>query len=560
MMGQKPDAKLAPEIAQELCQRTGSAAVLDGSIAQIGTQYLLTLKAVNCASGESLASTEAQASDKNHVLDALGKTASEIRNKLGESLNTVQKYDTPLEQATTPSLEALQAYSMAWKNRGGKGEFAATVPLLQRAIRLDPNFAMAYAVLGVIYAQSGESGPGAENTRKAYELRERVSEPERLHIECNYYYFVTGDSEKATQAFELLAQTYPRDYTAHSALGHIYKALGTYDKALLEALTSLRLNPGRSVSYPNLADAYIKLSNFAQAQAAIEEAEAKKLDSPSLHLVMYELAFLQNEAAGMAKQVAWAAGKPGIEDELLVMEADTAAYSGRLRDAREFSRRAIDSAERSQETETAATYSAVSGLREALFGNAEGARRQATLEFGPSAGRDVQYSAALALAYAGDGQARTVTENLGKRFPKDTIVQFNYLPTLDAKLSISGGNSSEALDSLRAATPYELGQTPYSAYGWTGLYPIFARGEAYLAAHQGGEAAAEFQKILDHRGIVLNEPIGALAHLQIGRAYVMQGDRAKAKAAYQDFLSLWKDADPDIPVFIAAQTEYAKLQ
>jgi len=560
MMGQKPDAKLAPEIAQELCQRTASAAVLDGSIAQIGTQYLLTLKAVNCASGESLASTEAQASDKNHVLDALGKTASEIRNKLGESLNTVQKYDTPLEQATTPSLEALQAYSMAWKNRGGKGEFAATVPLLQRAIRLDPNFAMAYAVLGVIYAQSGESGPGAENTRKAYELRERVSEPERLHIECNYYYFVTGDSEKATQAFELLAQTYPRDYTAHSALGHIYKALGTYDKALLEALTSLRLNPGRSVSYPNLADAYIKLSNFAQAQAAIEEAEAKKLDSPSLHLVMYELAFLQNEAAGMAKQVAWAAGKPGIEDELLVMEADTAAYSGRLRDAREFSRRAIDSAERSQETETAATYSAVSGLREALFGNAEGARRQATLEFGPSAGRDVQYSAALALAYAGDGQARTVTENLGKRFPKDTIVQFNYLPTLDAKLSISGGNSSEALDSLRAATSYELGQTPYSAYGWTGLYPIFARGEAYLAAHQGGEAAAEFQKILDHRGIVLNEPIGALAHLQIGRAYVMQGDRAKAKAAYQDFLSLWKDADPDIPVFIAAQTEYAKLQ
>jgi serine/threonine protein kinase/Flp pilus assembly protein TadD len=560
MMGQNSDAKLTPAIARELCQRTGSAAVLDGSIAQIGTQYLLTLKAVNCASGESLASTEAQASDKNHVLDALGKTASEIRNKLGESLSTVQKYDTPLEQATTPSLEALQAYSMAWKNRGGKGEFAATVPLLQRAIRLDTNFAMAYAVLGVIYAQSGESGLGAENTRKAYELRERVSEPEKLHIECNYYYFVTGDFEKATQAFELLAQTYPRDYTAHSALGHIYKALGTYDKALLETLTSLRLNPGRGVSYPNLADAYIKLGKFAQARAAIEEAEAKKLDSPSLHLVLYELASLQNDAAGMAKQVAWAAGKPGVEDELLIMEADTAAYSGRLRDAREFSRRAIDSAERSQETETAATYSALSGLREALFGNAEEARRQATLGMGHSAGRDVQYSAALALAYAGEGQARTVAENLGKRFPKDTVVQFNYLPTLRAKLSISGGNTSEALDSLRAATPYELGQTPYSAYGWTGLYPVFARGEAYLAAHQGGEAAAEFQKILDQRGIVMNEPIGALARLQIGRAYLLQDDTVKAKAAYQDFFTLWKDADPDIPILKEAKAEYAKLQ
>jgi len=560
MMGQNSDAKLTPAIARELCQRTGSAAVLDGSIAQIGTQYLLTLKAVNCASGESLASTEAQASDKNHVLDALGKTASEIRNKLGESLSTVQKYDTPLEQATTPSLEALQAYSMAWKNRGGKGEFAATVPLLQRAIRLDTNFAMAYAVLGVIYAQSGESGLGAENTRKAYELRERVSEPEKLHIECNYYYFVTGDLEKATQAFELLAQTYPRDYTAHSALGHIYKALGTYDKALLETLTSLRLNPGRGVSYPNLADAYIKLGKFAQARAAIEEAEAKKLDSPSLHLVLYELASLQNDAAGMAKQVAWAAGKPGVEDELLIMEADTAAYSGRLRDAREFSRRAIDSAERSQETETAATYSALSGLREALFGNAEEARRQATLGMGHSAGRDVQYSAALALAYAGEGQARTVAENLGKRFPKDTVVQFNYLPTLRAKLSISGGNTSEALDSLRAATPYELGQTPYSAYGWTGLYPVFARGEAYLAAHQGGEAAAEFQKILDQRGIVMNEPIGALARLQIGRAYLLQDDTVKAKAAYQDFFTLWKDADPDIPILKEAKAEYAKLQ
>jgi eukaryotic-like serine/threonine-protein kinase len=560
MMGQKPDATLTPEIARELCQRTGSAAVLDGSIAQIGTQYLLTLKAVNCSSGESLASTEAQASDKNHVLDALGKTASEIRNKLGESLSTVQKFDTPLELATTPSLEALQAYSMGWKNRGGNGELVATVPLCQRAIRLDPNFAMAYALLGVVYSQSGESGLGAENTRKAYELRERVSEPEKLHIECDYYYFVTGDLQKARQSLELWAQTYPRDFVPHSALGHLSKALGQYDEALPQTLTSLRLNPGRGVSYPNLADAYIKLNNFAEARAAVEEAEAKKLDLPSLHLILYELAFAQNDAAGMAEQVAWSAGKPGVEDYFLAYEADTAAYSGRLRDAREFSHRAVDFAERADKKETAAKYSALSGLREALFGNADEARRLATLAMGRSAGRDVQYGAALALAYAGDDKrAQGLTDDLGKKFPEDTIVQFNYLLTLRAKLAVSRGNASEALESLRAATPYELGQTTSSPYNGTALYPVFVRGEAYLAAHQGAEAAAEFQKILDHRGIVSNSPIGALAHLGLARAYAMQGDTANARAAYQDFLTLWKDADPDIPVLIATKAEYAKL-
>ena len=270
---------------------------------------------------------------------------------------------------------------------------------------------------------------------------------------------------------------------------------------------------------------------------------------------------MQNDAAGMAQQVARSAGKPGIEDELLGLEAETAAFSGRLRSAREISRRAMDSAERAEEKEPAATYSALSGLREALFGNADEARRRATLAMGRSAGRDVQYGAALALAYAGDdGRAQALTDDLGKRFPEDTIVQFNYLPTLRAKLAVSKGNASEAIESLRAATPYELGQTTCSTYGWTALYPVFVRGEAYLAAHQGSEAAAEFQKILDHRGIVLNEPIGALAHLGLARAYAMQGDTAKAKAAYQDFLTLWKDADPDIPILNAAKAEYAKLK
>ena len=561
LMGQPVDAKLTSAIARELCQRTGSAAVLDGSIAQIGTQYLLTLKAANCVSGESIASAEAKASDKNHVLDALGETASEVRNKLGESLSTVKRFNTPLEQASTPSLDALQAYSMGWKNMASSDRPAAVASFL-RATRLDPKFAMAYALLGVNYYRSGESVLGAENTRKAYELRERVSEGERLHIESNYYYFVTGDLEKARQSFEIWAQAYPRDLTPHTALGLISRNLGQYDEALPPTLAALRLGPERAASYEHLAEIYILLSRFSEARTAVEEAQAKKLDSPYLRECLYQLAFLQNDAEGMAKQVSWAAGKPGAEDLLLASEADTAAYSGRLMKARDFSRRAMESAERAEEKETAAMYSALSGLREALFGNADEARQLATAAMGRSAGRDVQYSAALALAYArDDGRAQGLTDDLGKRFPEDTIVRFNYLPTLRAKLVVNRGNASDAIESLRTSVPYELGMSTSSALYWTAaMYPVLVRGEAYLTAHQGSEAAVEFQKILDHRGVVVNGPIGALAHVGLARAYVLQGGTPEAHTAYQNFFALWKDADPDIPILKQAKAEYAKLQ
>jgi tetratricopeptide (TPR) repeat protein len=306
----------------------------------------------------------------------------------------------------------------------------------------------------------------------------------------------------------------------------------------------------------------IALNRLDEAKATYGQAVQRKLDSSSfLHISPYQMAFLQNDAAGMAKQVAWSAGKPGIGDELLSLEADTAAYFGRLREAREFTRQAMDSAEQEKEKEAAATYSVLSGLREALFGNAEEARRDVNLAMKLSAGRDVQYGAALALSYAGDNtRAKTLIDGLSKRFPDDTLVQFNYQPTLRAKSVLSRENASEALESLRATTPYELGMTTSSPFGWTAMYPVYVHGEAYLAAHQMSEAAAEFQKVLGHSGIVVNEPIGALAHLQLGRAYAMQGDTAKAKAAYQDFLTLWKDADPDIPIFIAAKAEYAKLK
>jgi serine/threonine protein kinase/tetratricopeptide (TPR) repeat protein len=552
MMGQKPDVNLTPEIARELCQRAASAAVLDGSISQIGTQYLLTLKAVNCASGESLASTEAQASDKNHILEALGKTATEIRTKLGESLSTVQKFDTPLEQATTPSLDALKSYSLGRKAMNDS-EWAAAVRFFQRAIRLDPNFAMSYARLGTSYRMLGEPTLASENTRKAYDLRERVSELEKFYIESHYYQQTTGELEKARQVYELWAKSYPRDWGRASAEAAVSAMSGQYDEGLVEAHEELRLNPTIQ-GYGDLVYFYVHLNRLEEAQAAVEEALVKKFDSSDLHAQLYVLRFLQNDAAGMAQQVAWAAGKPGAEAGLLGLEADTAAYSGRLGQARDFSRQAVASAERSGEKEVAAAYEAYAALREALFGNLAEARKGTVEALSLSTGPHVQFAAALALAFAGDAvRSQALADELGNRFPEHSVIQFNHLPTIRAQLALNRDDSSKAIAILQTAGPYELSDDG-------GLYPIYVRGNAYLAAHHRSEAAAEFQKILDHRGIVLNSPIGALAHLQLGRAYAMQGDTAKAKAAYQDFLTLWKDADPDIPILKEAKAEYAKLE
>jgi eukaryotic-like serine/threonine-protein kinase len=559
MMGQKPDVKLTVEIAQELCRRTGSAAVLEGSIAQIGTQYLLTVRATNCTNGKSLASTEAEAGDKNHVLDALGKTASDIRTKLGESLSTVQKFDMPLEQATTPSLEALEAFSRGRK--ASATEFAAGIPLFKHAIELDPNFALAYAWLGRTYADIGEPDAAADYIRRAYELRDRTSEAERYFIAANFHLEVTGNMDDAQQACELWTEAYPRAEVPHAFLSAlILPIFGRYEKAVDEAEVAIRVNPDFSIPYLPLMYNYIALDRLDEAKAAYQQALKHKFDSVFYSPALYQIAFLENDA-GLAQQTAASADQSGIEDELLGLEAEAAAYSGKLRDARGLTKRAMDSAERAGEKETAATYSAMSALREALFGNADEARQRATLAIARSTSVDVQYGAALALAYAGDeGRAQAMTHDLEKRFPENTIWQFSYLPTLRAKLAIHRGNAAEARESLTAAAPYELGQMTAFTYPWTALYPVYVRGEAYLAAHQGAEAAAEFQKILDHRGIVVIEPIGALAHLGLARAYALKGDTAKARTTYQDFLALWKDADPDIPVLKQAKAEYSKLR
>jgi predicted Ser/Thr protein kinase/predicted Zn-dependent protease len=561
LMGQPPDTRLTPEIARDLCQRTESAAVLDGSIASLGSQYVLGLKAENCRTGDSLAGEQARATGKEQVLAAMDKAAANLRSKLGESLSTVRKFDTPIEQATTSSLDALRAYSLGRKTLAAKGDNAAAVPLFQQAIRLDPNFAMAYASLGTSYGNLGETSLGAENTRKAYELRERVSEREKFYIESHYYSIVTGDLEKARRTYELWAQTYPRDWLPPDNLGGIYRILGQYDKRLAENRETLRLDPTSAWSYAYLVYPYLNLNRLEEARATAEEAQAKQLDSPLLRIGLYQLAFLQNDPAGMAQQVTWAAGKSGVEDVLLAREADTAAYSGRLGEARDFSRRAVASAERAAEKEKAASYEVDAALREALFGNAAAGRQRAAAALGLSTGRDVRYGAALALAMAGDAaRAQALAEDLAKRFPEDTLVQFNYLPTLHAQLALSRNNASKAIEALQAAAPYELGD-PTEAFTFLSLYPVYVRAEAYLAGHQEtGAAAAEFQKILDHGGVVFNEPIGALAHLGLARASALAGDNVKSRTVYQDFLTLWKDADPDIPILQRAREEYAKLQ
>jgi serine/threonine protein kinase/Tfp pilus assembly protein PilF len=554
LMGQPADAKLTPEISREICQRTGSTAVIDGSIAQIGTQYSLILKAVNCTNGESLTSTEAQASDKSHVLDTLGNAASVIRNKLGESLSTVQKFDTPIEQATTSSLEALKAYSLGREAVHVKGS-AAGIPFFKRAIELDPNFADAFAEVAVSYGNIGESVLARDYAHRAYELRDRVTEREKLKLSMNESAYVTGDLAKQEQIAEMWKQTYPRDPDAYAYAGAFKLFKGDYQGSLVDYQRYLRLWPNSSIASSNLASAYTALNRLDEAKAVLDEGLAHGIAADSLAPAIYSLAFLRNDEETMQRQFALPMGRPSEEGSMLSNQSDTEAYHGRLKQAREFSQRAMESEDRYGAKEGAAGWAVNEALREAEFGNSAESRGAAASahQLAPR-GFYVRAIAALALARVGDAaQAQKIADDLAKNFPEDTGLNFYWLPTVHAILEVNRHNASKALEFLRAAQPYEFGNAG-------SLYPVYYRGYAYLAAGQNEDAAKEFQKILDHRGIVVNSPFGALAHLGLARAYAMQGDTAKAKAAYQDFLTLWKDADPDIPILIAAKAEYAKLK
>jgi eukaryotic-like serine/threonine-protein kinase len=559
LMAQPKDARFTRELAREVCQRTASAASIEGSISSLGSQYVVGLKAVNCRSGDVLANEQATANGKEQVLKALGEAATKIRVKLGESLASVQKYDAPAENVTTPSLEALQAYSLGYQAQIVKRDNAAAVPLLQRAISLDSNFAMAYARLGTNYSNLGQTARAAENARKAYELRERVSEREKLYITSHYEDYVTGNLEAARKAYELWAQTYPRDDTPTGNLSFIYGNLGDYDKALAASQEALKLSPGSGLSYTNLAVGYLTVNRLDEARATAQEAQAHNLDNPANHLILYLIDFLQHDAAGMEREAAALMGKPGFEDVMLYAESDTAAYAGQFSKARELTRRASESAQRVDEKETAAAYEAEAAMREALVGNMSQAKQQAQAVLALSTGRDVEAISAIALGLAGDSaQATRLAADLAKRFPENTIVQFNYFPTIHAAAALQGGSASKAIEALVPVAPYELG-SPAQTLTFA-LYPVYLRGEAYLAAHQGSAAVAEFQKILNHPGVVGNEPIGAVAHLGLARAYALSGENVKSRTAYQDFLKVWKDADPDIPILVAAKSEYAKLK
>jgi eukaryotic-like serine/threonine-protein kinase len=561
LMGVPPDSKLTPKMAGDLCQRLGSKVYLGGSISNIGNQYVVGVSAVNCQTGDSVAQEQVTANGKEAVLGALGTASTKIREQLGESLKTIQKLDTPIEQATTPSLEALQAYSMGRRNMILKADYAAAIPLLDRSIQLDPNFAMAYATIGTTYQNLGEKTLAAANTGKAYDLRSRVSEWEKFYIESHYYHFVTGDLEKASKVYALWAQIYPREEVAPNNLGIVYQTLGQHEKALAEFREAMRISVPDSLTYNNILLGSIYLKRFDEARTTTAEAISKGFDSPALRISLYELAFLKSDAHGMAEQVSWAAGKSGSESVMLCHEASTAAYAGKLDAARDFSRQASNSAQRAGDKDMTADCEAAAALREALYGNASEAKQRVAEGLARLTGRDSQYAAALALALAGDSvRSKSLTDDLDKRFPDDTVVRFNYLPTLHAQLALgSPGSGAKAVEILAAALPYELG-VPGSETLRTNLYPVYVRGEALLAAHQGSPAAAEFQKILDWPGVVINEPIGALAHLGLARSYALVGDTSKSRAAYNDFFNLWKDADPNIPVSVQAKSEYAKLQ
>ena len=565
LMAKPADARLTPEISREICERTASATVLDGSIASLGSQYVLTLRAKNCGTGDVLDEEQVQAARKEDVLNALGQIASKFRTRVGESLTTVKEHDTPLAEATTPSLEALKAYSAGWQVVFSTGS-AAAVPFFSRAIEIDPNFASAYAALGRMYSDIGESILSAMNTSKAYELRDRASDQEKFFITLSYDLQVTGNLEKGQQTCALWVQAYPRAWMPHALLsGSIYLPLGKYEESVEENKIALGIDPDFSIGYINLALSYMALKRTAEAEKILQQAFERKLEIPDFLVLRYAIAFLKNDKAGMQREAALSREKPGVDDWMSNSEGFVLAYSGHLEAARKMSRQAADLARKAERRETEGLYEADAAVREALFGKISTARQRAGDALELSKSRDVEYGVALALALSGDSsRSQALMEDLSRRFPEDTRVQFTYAPTLRALLALNHGRPSSAVELLQTAIPYEVGIPTEGGseflLGAGNLYPAYVRGLAYLSAHRGAEAATEFQKILDHRGVVVSDPIGALAHLQLGRAYALSGDKTKAKSAYQDFLTLWKDADPDIPILKQAQAEYAYLQ
>jgi eukaryotic-like serine/threonine-protein kinase len=570
LMTRPASTKLTPEVARELCQRASSKAYIAGSIGSLGSEYVLGLKAVNCQSGDTLAEEQATAASKEKVLDTLGEAASNLRGELGESIATVQKFDLPLEQETTSSLEALKAFSLGVKATNEKGP-SASLPYDQHAIELDPNFAAGYRAVGIDYSNLSEQARAGEYLTKAFQLRDHASERERLAITADYYQIVTGELDKAAQTYQEEIESYPRNSSAYSDLATVYAARGEYEKAVELTRQALRLEPGQSNEYGNLVVLALALQRFDEARQAVHEAQAAKLDDVALHGDLYGLAFLGADSAAMDEEERWCAGRPAYENFGLALASDTEAYVGHVVRVRELTKRAVDSAVRADSKETGGLWRANAALEQAAFGDTSEARQSAgeALKLAP-ASQGAQAESALAFAMADDmAHAESLAQDLGKRFPLDTQIQSLWLPAIQAQLALDKKNPAAALSALQTATPIELGLIGF-VNNVSCLYHVYIRGEAYLAAGQGNAAAAEFQKIIDHSGIVWNCWTGALAHLGVARANALQSRtsqgadadaaRVRALAAYKDFLTLWKDADPDIPILKQAKAEYAKLR
>jgi serine/threonine protein kinase/tetratricopeptide (TPR) repeat protein len=570
LMRLPPNTPLTAERAREVCQRAGSKAYLAGSIARLGTDYVVGLKAVSCRSGDILAQDQATAPAKEKVLDVLGQSATKLRSELGETLATVQKYDMPLVQATTSSLDALKSYSLGVKASDEKGPTAA-LPFDLRAIELDPDFAMAYRALGLDYSNMAQTGRASEYLTKAFQLREHASEREAMIIAGDYYLLVTGELQKAAQTFQQITAIYPRDEAAINNLGSVYQQLGQYERAIEIERQAIAMNPDAVNAYENLANDYMAMQRLDEARQIIAAAHAQGLEDYVLHMGQYALAFLANDARAMAEQLAWFNSRPEAEPYGLALATRTEGFHGRTRKARELLRKAIESALRGDNRENAALWQAGGAIREAAFGDPGEARRQATEALRQASGSQaVEIVAALAFAAAGDAShAESLNQDLRSRYPLDTDVQGYWSPTIEAQIALAQKDPARALAALQVTTPLEYTGIPFEL-NISCLYPTYLRGEAYLASGQGKAAAEEFDKILKHSGMVWNCWTGALAQLGVARADAMESStsqgvdadaaRVRALAAYKDFFTLWKDADPDVPILKEAKAEYAKLQ
>jgi DNA-binding winged helix-turn-helix (wHTH) protein/TolA-binding protein len=562
LMEKPPDTRLTQGVAREVCRRANAATEIEGSIAALGNQYVIGLNAVECQSGETLAQEQVSAKGKEKVLTALGSAASVLRAKLGEPRASLEKHDTPLAEATTPSLEALKAYSMGWKVAALQGDEPA-IPFFERAVEIDPSFAIAYASLALMYGSMGSSQLATEDIKRAYELRDRASDKERFFIIGYYFGRGTGNQEKAQQVCNEWARTYPGEVFPHSFLaGFVDPVLANYNGAVEEARKIIELNPDYGFGYYLLGYDLIFVNDLQGAENAVHLAAERNFNPERMATLRFDLAYLRGDAAGMRREVEWAQAHPEIEDWILDHQAFAETSEGRLKNAIGLSRHAVALALQGGSREHAADFETRAALWEAFFGDSIEAKRTAAAALALAGNREVNYGAALALALSGDAtRAEKLANDMEKRYPEDTSVRFSYLPVISAAIAVRNGDPLKAVDALQASVPYEMGAPRSSSTAFFGaLYPIFFRGEALLAAHKGAEAASEFQKILGHRGIMIGDPVFVLAHVGLARAYALSGESAKARAQYEEFFALWKNADSDVPVLKRAKAEYGSLR